>query len=115
MKESKKEIVFTQLKLMDSVPLTAKEIEGLTGVDPRQMRHIARELRMEHVKLCSGDKGYWLWNGKDDSWNRTKARIRSQAKKELELLKAMEDVLDGQQTFNLKEKEETWRDALKNL
>lgn len=115
MKESKKEIVLTQLKLMDSVPLTAKEIERLTGADPRQMRHIARELRMEHVKLCSGDKGYWLWNGKDDSWNRTKARIRSHAKREFELLRAMEDVLDGQQTIKLKEREETWREALKEL
>ena len=115
MKESKKEIVLTQLKLMDSVPITAKEIQGLLGIDPRKLRIIARELRMEHMKVCSGDNGYWLWDGKDDSWNRTKARIRSQAKREFELLKAMEDVLDGQQTIKLKEREETWREALKEL
>lgn len=115
MKENKKDIILTQLKLMDSVPLTAKEIEGLTGTDPRGLRKIVRELRMEHIKVCSGDEGYWLWNGKDDSWSRTKARIRSQAKREFELLKAMEDVLDGQQTINLKEREEAWREALREL
>lgn len=111
-----KDLVLTQLKLMDSVPITAKKIQGLLGIDPRKLRDIVRELRMEHVKVCSGDKGYWLWDGHDDSWERTKARIRSQAAKEHILLMAMDnDVLDGQQTINLKEREETWREALREL
>lgn len=111
-----KDLVLAQLKLMDSVPITAKEIQGLLGIDPRTMRDITHQLRTECVKVCSGDKGYWLWDGEDGSLNRTIARLKSQRKRIDEAIKGLESApLDGQQEITLKEREETWREALREL
>lgn len=111
-----KEMVMARLTMNDGVPMLAKQFKAILGIDARELREVVRDLRMEHVKVCSGNQGYWLWDGHDDSWNRTKARIRSQAVKEYQLLSAMEnEVLDGQQTMDLKERAETWRKALMNL
>ena len=93
---NKKQLVLARLEMNDHVPMRAKDFKKLLGIDPRDLRDIVRELRMEHVKVCSGNPGYWLWDGVDDSWERTKARIRSQAAKEHLLLIAMDNVVDGQ-------------------
>lgn len=93
---NKKQTVLARLEMNDHVPMRAKEFKKLLGIDPRDLRDIVRELRLEHVKVCSGDPGYWLWNGVDDSWKRTKARIRSQMMNECKLLAAMDGVVDGQ-------------------
>lgn len=115
-KNEKKMAVLARLTMNDGLPMTAKEVETIMGIKPRDLRDIVRDLRMAHVKVCSGDAGYWLWDGKDDSWSRTQARIKSHAKREFELLKAMsENALEGQQEFSLEEREETWRKALMNL
>ena len=96
-KNDAKQMVLDRLTMNGSLPMRAKEFKTLFGIDPRELREVVRELRLEHVKVCSGDKGYWLWDGHDDSWSRTKARIRSQAAKEHILLMAMDnDALEGQ-------------------
>ena len=97
-----KQMVLARLEMNDHMPMRAKEFKALLGIDPRELREVVRDLRMEHVKVCSGDKGYWLWNGHDDSWHRTKARIRSQAAKEHLLLMAMDnDALEGQEQWSI--------------
>ena len=95
-----KQMVLARLEMNDHMPMRAKEFKKLLGIDPRELREVVRELRMEHVKVCSGDKGYWLWNGHDDSWRRTKARMRSEQKRLNEVLAAMDgQPLEGQQCF----------------
>ena len=92
-----KQMVFDRLTMNNSIPMRASQFETLTGIKPRELRLIVRDLRLDGVKVCSGDKGYWLWDGHDDSWSRTKDRIRSQAAKEHILLMAMDnDALEGQ-------------------
>lgn len=93
---NKKQLVLARLEMNDHTPMRAKEFKKLLGIDPRELRDVVRDLRLDGVKVCSGDKGYWLFNGNDDSWNKTKARIKSQALNELKLLAAMDGVVDGQ-------------------
>ena len=96
-KNDAKQMVLDRLTMNNSIPMRASQFETLTGIKPRELRLIVRDLRMDGVKVCSGDPGYWLWDGHDDSWSRTKARIRSQAAKEHILLMAMDnDALEGQ-------------------
>lgn len=97
-----KQMVMARLEMNGHMPMLAKDFKTLLGIDPRELRDVVRELRMEHVKVCSGDKGYWLWDGIDDSWRRTKARIKSQAVKEYALLAAMDgDALEGQEQWSI--------------
>lgn len=93
---NKKQLVLARLEMNDHTPMLAKDFKKLLGIDPRELRDVVRALRMEHVKVCSGDQGYWLWDGVDDSWNKTKARIKSQMVNECKLLAAMDGVVDGQ-------------------
>lgn len=96
-KNDAKQMVLDRLTMNNSIPMRARQFEALTGIKPRELREVVRELRMEHVKVCSGDKGYWLWDGHDDSWHRTKARMRSEQKRLHEVLAAMDgQPLEGQ-------------------
>ena len=73
-----------------------------TGLKRRALMHAVRELRMAGYKVCSGDDGYWLWDGQDDSWRKTKAQIRSRMHSMQELYYAMEGMpIDGQMMMDI--------------
>ena len=73
-----------------------------TGFEKKQLRNAIRELRLAGFKVCSGNNGYWLWDGKDDTWNHTKAQIKSRRYMLDQLIKAMEDIpLEGQEVLNV--------------
>ena len=88
--------------LSTDTPRTQKELEDLTGIDRRDVRKIIQELRLEGVKVCSGNAGYWIWNGKDDSWHRTKMTIISKAASTFKLANAIlkAEHMEGQMTFS---------------
>lgn len=97
-----KQMVLDRLTMNNSIPMRASQFETITGIKPRELRLIVRDLRMDGVKVCSGDPGYWLWDGKDDSWSRTKARMRSEQKRLNEVLAAMDgQPLEGQEQWVL--------------
>lgn len=99
-KNDAKQMVLDRLTMNNSIPMRASQFETLIGIKPRELRLIVRDLRMDGVKVCSGDPGYWLWDGHDDSWHRTKARMRSEQKRLNEVLAAMDgQPLEGQQCF----------------
>lgn len=110
-----KDRVLHVLEINNHVPVKTAPICAVLGITPRELQQAVRDLRLEHVKVCSGDGGYWLWDGKDNSWAHTKFQIRSRMKKLSELYTAMDAVLDGQQTFDLDQKKRAWKDALMNL
>lgn len=72
-------------------PKRSSELQKITGYSDVEVREAIRNLRLNGVAVCSGGKGFWLWNGKDDSWRHTKNNIKSRAKKLIELYNAMED------------------------
>lgn len=74
---------------LSRTPKTQKELEDLTGIDRREVRKIIRELRIEGMKICSGNAGFWIWDGKDDSWERTKRAIIRKAVSGFELMNAI--------------------------
>lgn len=65
--------------LSEDTPRTQRELEALTGIDKRQVREIIGLLRDDGIKICSGNKGFWLWNGEDDSYLKTQASMRRKA------------------------------------
>lgn len=75
----------------------SSELQAETGMDRRTLMFAVRELRMAGYYLCSGNDGYHLWDGKDNTWAITKNKIRSQAFNMLELYSAMNGKqIDGQ-------------------
>lgn len=75
----------------------APALQSQTGLDKKALREAVRELRLAGYKVCSGNEGYWLWDGLDDSWNHTKMQIKSRMHSMLELYNAMNNIpLDGQ-------------------
>ena len=99
-KNEAKEMVLARLTMNDGVPMRAKRFHAILGIDARELRDVVRDLRMDGVKVCSGNAGYWLWDGHDDSWTITKARIRKQAIKEYQLLAVMDGLpIEGQETW----------------
>ena len=77
------------LSILSTTPIKSSELGARMGTKDAETRAIIRSLRMKHVKVCSGADGFWIWNGKDDSWNHTQRQIYSRAKALFELLKAM--------------------------
>lgn len=77
------------LSILSTTPIKSKELGARMGTKDAETRQIIRELRMKGVKVCSGADGFWIWNGKDDSWMHTQRQIYSRVKSLLELLKAM--------------------------
>lgn len=111
-----KQTVLANLLLYDSTPIKTAPLCALCGIKERELQQAVQDLRMEHIPVCSGDGGYWMWDYKDDSLDHTIRQLKSRIRNQSATIRALEQVqLEGQQTFDLKEKEETWRDALKNL
>lgn len=94
-------IVDTVRAWLTTTPKTQKELESITGIDRRIIRRAIRQLRMDGLKVCSGNDGYWIWNGEDSSWEMTKATIVKKAAHTFELLNAMKahEGDDDQLTF----------------
>lgn len=82
-------------------PRTQAELEALTGINRREIRALIRELRIDGMKICSGNAGFWVWNGEDASWSRTKTSIARKAAHTFELLNAIKraELNEGQITF----------------
>lgn len=74
---------------LSTEPKTQAELEALTGIDRRTIRLAIRELRMQGVKVCSGNSGFWMWDGEDASWAMTKKTILRKAVHTFELLNAI--------------------------
>ena len=114
--EKNKERVMDLLELYNGNPIKTKPLCAVLNITSRELQQTIHDLRMDGVKVCSGSKGYWIWNGKDDSWSHTKNQIKSRIKELSKMYTAMNGVqLDGQQEMTLEEKEHKWRDALMNL
>lgn len=79
------------LNCLTFTPRRSTELQRMTGYTDIEVRDSIRNLRLNGLAVCSGNKGFWLWNGKDDSWRHTKNNIKSRAKKLIELYNAMED------------------------
>lgn len=70
--------VYEVLVRADHRPMKSRDIAGITGLSDVKVRQAVHDLREQHfVKVCSGECGFWLWDGEDDSWEHTKAQIRS--------------------------------------
>lgn len=79
-------------------PLKTTGITMRTGYGRRDIMYAVRALRMEGYCICSGDDGYWLWDGVDATWDATKMQIKSRLIKMATLYSAMENrPLDGQE------------------
>lgn len=87
--------------LSTDTPRTQKELEDLTGIDRRDVRRLIRELRIDGVKICSGNAGYWIWNGQDESWHRTKLTIIAKGTSTYKLVNAIlrAEKNEGQMSF----------------
>ena len=108
--------VLANLLLYDSAPIKTAPLCALCGIKERELQQAVQDLRLERIPICSGDGGYWMWDYKDDSLDHTIRQLKSRIRNQSATIRALEQVqLEGQQTFDLKEKEETWRDALKRL
>ena len=103
MKKSNKDYLkgTIRARLSEDTPRTQKELEDLTGIDRRDVRRLIQELRIDGVKICSGNAGYWIWNGKDDSWHRTKLTIIAKGTGAYKLVNAImrAEKNEGQITF----------------
>ena len=92
-----KERVLHVLEINNHVPVKTTPICAVLNIKPRQLQQAVHDLRMDGVKVCSGDQGYWIWNGQDDSWNHTKNQIKSRIKKLSKMYHAMDGTqIDGQ-------------------
>lgn len=88
--------------LSTETPRTQRELEALTGIDRRDVRKIIRELRIDGVKVCSSNAGFWIWDGEDASWSKTKTTIARKAAHTFELLNAIKraELLEDQIIFD---------------
>ena len=92
-----KERVLNVLTINNHVPVKTTPICAVLNIKPRQLQQAVHDLRMDGVKVCSGDQGYWIWDGQDDSWNHTKNQIKSRIKKLSKMYTAMDGTqIDGQ-------------------
>ena len=95
-----KERVLNVLVINNHVPVKTKPICAVLNIKPRELQRAVRDLRMDGVKVCSGDNGYWIWNGEDDTWNHTKRQIKSRIKKLSQMYTAMDNTpLEGQEQW----------------
>ena len=79
------------LAILSTTPIKSRELGAIIGTKDAETRAIIRELRLKGVKVCSGSEGFWMWDGKDDSWTHTKRQIFSRTKALWDLWKAMEN------------------------
>lgn len=79
------------LSILSTRPIKSSELGAVMGTKDAETRQIIRELRLKGVKVCSGNDGFWIWNGKADSWKHTKNQIKSRIKALYVLWKAMDN------------------------
>lgn len=88
------------LELYNGTPIKTKPLCAYLQITPRELQIAIRDLRLQGVKVCSGNGGYWLWDGQDDSWAHTKSQIKSRAIKLNILVAAMDRTgIDGQESW----------------
>lgn len=87
---------------LSETPKTQAELEALTGIDRRTIRLAVHDLRAKGYKICSGNRGFWMWDGKDDSWQKTKTTIIRKGASSLRLIYmiAKAEKEEGQITFD---------------
>lgn len=91
MENKEKLMVYDVLVRAEHRPMKSREIARITGLTDLAVRQAVHELREQHyIKVCSGRDGFWLWDGVDDSWEHTKAHIRSRYNALQKLYFAME-------------------------
>lgn len=89
------------LMLLTTRPIKVKRIRELTGYTDIEVRQEVKRLRLAGHKICSGKQGFWLWDGKDDTYNQTIKRIMAHAYSELEIARAMQGLpLEGQEVIH---------------
>ena len=86
---------------LSETPRTQAELEALTGIDRRTIRLAIHDLREQGFKICSGNSGFWVWNGVDDSWTKTKMTIIRKAASTFRLINAIKshEATEGQISF----------------
>ena len=82
-------------------PKTQEELEQITGIDRRTIRYAIGDLRDQGHKICSGNQGYWLWDGQDSSWRKTQLTIWRKALNTLARARRMGQLpINGQMTID---------------
>lgn len=79
------------LSILSTTPIKSSQLSARMGTKDAETRQIIRDLRLKGVKVCSGADGFWIWNGKDDSWKHTKRTMLSRAYAIYQVWKAMEN------------------------
>lgn len=75
-----KKIITKVAKKLTKQPKTLAELSASTGYDTSTVKNVIQFLRLEGCAVCSGAQGYWLWNGRDDSWNKTMRKFEKMSK-----------------------------------
>lgn len=92
--------VLDRLTMNNCVPMKSKPLCALLNISDRQLQRAVYELRMMGQPICSGNDGYWLYNGIDDSLAHTIAIIESHAMKSHMVARAMKNrPIEGQQEW----------------
>lgn len=88
------------------------DIEDALGCTGSEIRAAVHNLRLKGVKVCSGVDGYWLWDGKDNTWDATCKHIKHRLISLSKLYKGMTDQpLKGQETIETdKERNDRFRE-----
>lgn len=81
------------MNALSTEPVSQSELAKRLGANPAEIRAAIHDLRLKGVKICSGQQGVWIWDGEDDSWQRTRMHLRSRAKSLLKLCRAMDLVV----------------------
>ena len=79
------------------------EIAMESGVEPRIVKEAIRELRIAGVPIVSGQEGYWMWNGKDESWKNFIAQMNKEKARKDELIDAMVEASAKRQLLTVKD------------
>lgn len=90
------------MSILSTTPIKSRQLGAIMGTKDAETRAIIRGLRLKGICICSGADGFWLWDGKDDSWVHTKRQIFSRTKALWDLWKAMENApTDEQVRWNI--------------
>lgn len=77
------------LNVLSEKPKTAKQLCSFCDCHGSELRAAVHNLRMNGEKICSGQHGYWIWDGESDDWDHTIADIKSRINSLSELYEAM--------------------------
>ncbi len=95
------------------------DIQDSLGCTDSEIRAAVHDLRMKGVKVCSGRDGYWLWDGKDNTWDHTCRHVKSRLISLSRLYSRMTDLPpEGQFSFmnveSDKERNDRFREEYEN-